>query len=401
MDAKTIASLPGREAAAVAPTWRDRWLALRDRLLASPTFQRRAARWPLTRGIARRRAAQVFDLVAGFAYSQVLVACVRLDLFGKLADGPQSLDVLSARLGLEPAAAERLLAAAVALRLAERRGNDRFGLGVLGAPLVGNASVAAMVEHHALLYADLADPVALLRGTSTSSRLAGYWPYAGAADPNAVTPEQAASYSALMSASQPLVAGEILDAVDFARHRCLLDVGGGDGSFLVAAAARAPSLRLMLFDLPAVAERAARRLREAGLQDRSTAVGGNFVADPLPPGADIATLIRVLHDHDDARVATMLRSVHRALADGGTLVVAEPMAETPGAESMGDAYFGFYLLAMGRGRPRSPARLIEMLRDAGFINVHRVATAQPLQTQLLVARKPIRENPVHSGVKPD
>jgi demethylspheroidene O-methyltransferase len=388
MDAETPVSLTRRDAPPAPSRWRDRWLALRDRWLASPAFQRRAARWPIARGIARRRAAQVFDLVAGFAYSQVLAACVRLRLFDKLADGPQALDVLAARLGLEPAAAERLLVAAVALRLVERRSAGRFGLGVLGAPLVGNAGVAAMVEHHALLYADLADPVALLRGVAPASRLAGYWPYAGAADPSAMTAGQVASYSDLMAASQPLVAGEILEAVDFARHRCLLDVGGGDGSFLVAAAARAPSLRLVLFDLPAVAERAARRLAEAGLAQRSTTVGGNFVADPLPRGADIATLIRVLHDHDDARVATVLRAVHRALDAGGTLVVAEPMAETPGAESMGDAYFGFYLLAMGRGRPRSAACLVAMLRDAGFEDVRRVATAQPLQAQLLVARKP-------------
>ncbi len=37
-----------------------------------------------------------------------------------------------------------------------------------------------------------------------------------------------------MAASQPLVADEILDAYPFARHRCLLDVGGGDGSFLAS-----------------------------------------------------------------------------------------------------------------------------------------------------------------------
>ena len=132
----------------VSPTprgWRDRWLALRDRWLASPTFQRRAARFPLTRGIARRRAMQVFDLVAGFVYSQVLAACVRLDLFAKLAEGPQPLHVLAPRLGLDAAAAERLLSAAIALKLVERRSGDRFGLGVLGAPLVDNAGVAAMV----------------------------------------------------------------------------------------------------------------------------------------------------------------------------------------------------------------------------------------------------------------
>jgi demethylspheroidene O-methyltransferase len=30
------------------------------------------------------------------------------------------------------------------------------------------------------------------------------------------------------------------------------------------------------------------------------------------------------------------------------------MSETPGAEPVGDAYFGLYLLAMGSGRTRPP-----------------------------------------------
>ena len=36
--------------------------------------------------------------------------------------------------------------------------------------------------------------------------------------------------------SQPLVADEVLDAYDLHGHRCLLDVGGGQGRFLLAAA---------------------------------------------------------------------------------------------------------------------------------------------------------------------
>jgi hypothetical protein len=55
-----------------------------------------------------------------------------------------------------------------------------------------------------------------------------------------------------------------------------------------------------------------------------------------------------------------------ALAPGGTLLLAEPMAGTPGAEAMADAYFGFYLLAMGRGRARRVESLFDLLRQAGF-----------------------------------
>jgi demethylspheroidene O-methyltransferase len=59
------------------------------------------------------------------------------------------------------------------------------------------------------------------------------------------------------------------------RHRCLLDVGGGEGVFLAAVATRAPALRLMLLDLPAVAERARIRLAAAGLLERASIHGGN------------------------------------------------------------------------------------------------------------------------------
>jgi demethylspheroidene O-methyltransferase len=61
------------------------------------------------------------------------------------------------------------------------------------------------------------------------------------------------------------------------------------------------------------------------------------------------------------------------------------MSRTPGAETVGDAYFGFYLLAMGRGRPRTTKRLNELLNQAGFGTARRIATHLPIQTCLLVA----------------
>ncbi|KNZ32945.1 MAG: methyltransferase [Methylibium sp. NZG] len=366
---------------------RDRWCAWRDRLLADRRFQRWAARFPLTRPIARRRAAGLFDLVAGFVYSQVLLACVRLRLFEVLAEGPQTLAELASRLQLPEDGAHRLLAAAVSLDLVQRRSGGRYGLGPLGAPLVGDTAIAAMVEHHAALYADLRDPVALLRGNSEATALSRYWPYAGD-QPGALTNERAAEYSALMSASQPLVAEQVLAAYPLARHRCLLDVGGGEGTFLKAVAAHTPDLRLMMFDLPPVAERARAQLAEAGLAPRATAFGGSFFDDPLPTGADIVTLVRVLFDHSDARALAILQAARRALPPGGTLLVAEPMAGTPGAEAMGDAYFGFYLLAMGKGRSRSAADLTQLLRSAGFVQARLLPTPMPLQTQVLVAHAP-------------
>lgn len=364
----------------------DRWCAWRDGLVGTRRFRRWAAGFPLTRPIARKRARGLFDLVAGFVYSQVLLACVRLRLFDMLAEAPQTLSSLAPRLGLSEDAAQRLLMAAVSLDLLELRSRGRFGLGPLGAPLVGDAAITSMVEHHAELYVDLADPVALLRGEARTSALAQYWPYAAYDAPGALQADRVTPYSALMSASQTLVSDEVLDAYSFEHHRRLLDVGGGEGTFLSAVAARAPHLKLVLFDLPAVAERARIKFAEQGLTDRATVAGGSFFSDPLPTGCDVISLVRVIFDHDDARALQILKAVRRALPDGGTLLLTEPMSGTRGAEAMGDAYFGFYLLAMGKGRSRSADQLTQLLKAAGFGEVRLLRNPMPLQTQLIVAR---------------
>ncbi len=368
-------------------SWTDRYLAVRDRWLSSPRFQRWAAAFPLTRPTARKRARALFDVCAGFVYSQILYACVRLKLFDLLAAGPLSAVGIAETLQLPRDSTDRLLEAAVSLRLVERRAGGRFGLGALGAAMMGNPAVGAMVEHHSLLYADLHDPVRLLRGEQDVTALAKYWAYAGSDQPAGLPGIQIADYTALMGNSLPLVADEILDAYPLNKHHCLLDVGGGDGSFLIAAAARCKKLQLLLFDLPPVAERAAQRFSALGLDSRALAVGGDFLKDAFPGGADVISLVRVIHDHGDVAAAALLAAVHRALPPKGVLLLAEPMMGTPGAEPVGEAYFGFYLLAMGSGRPRTPQVLQQMLRAAGFASTQLVRTRQPLQSRLIVARK--------------
>ena len=355
------------------------------RLVASPRFQSWASRFPLTRGVARREGEELFDLVAGFVHSQALMALVELRVLHMLLDAPARPAALAGRVDVAPERLTVLLQAGVALGLLKLRRDGRYALARKGAALLGVPGLEAMIRHHDVLYRDLADPVAFLRG-ETEPELAGFWPYVFGAG-GAEDPRIAARYSELMADSQGLVAEETLRTVSLAGIRHLMDVGGGTGAFVAAAARANPKLTMTLFDLPAVVPGARARLQKAGCLDRVTIAAGSFRDDPLPQGADAISLVRVLYDHADQTVADLLSAVHDALPPGGRLIVSEPMSGGDRPHRPGDVYFAFYCMAMRTGRARSAAEIAGLLKAAGFVDVAAPATHRPFVTSVVTARK--------------
>ncbi|MEM6954045.1 MAG: methyltransferase [Myxococcota bacterium] len=347
---------------------------LRNRIYSDPRFQRWASSFPLTRRIARKHANAVFDLTAGFVYSRVLEACFSLNLLERVRDEAMSVADLASELDLPLDGCERLLEAAAGIELVERDRSGRYGLGSFGALVLGHPGLKAMVLHHRLLHRDLQDPVALLR-REHKTELRAFWTYAGSED--ALMREE---YSALMSDSLRMLSADVLRAFPMDRFEHVMDIGGGDGTFLRAVAEHAPHVRCTLFDLPEVAAMARER---SG--DSIDVVAGNLFEDPLPTGADCITLVRVLLDHGDESARAILVAARKAIAPGGTVVVAEPMRNT-GARRMTDTYFGVYLWAMGQGQTRTPQAVAELLRDAGFRAPRAVPSHRSLSCHLVVAR---------------
>ena len=97
----------------------------------------------------------------------------------------------------------------------------------------------------------------------------------------------------------------ILDAYDFSKFQVVADIGGGQGSTLVAVLERYPSLRV-LFDRPSVVGEPA-AFDASGVRARCAVVGGDML-DALPPDADLYMIKRVLMLCGDAEAVRVLEN---------------------------------------------------------------------------------------------
>lgn len=389
MGSTTLNAQPQQAPAPQLPertSWRERIVGWAPRLIMSPKVRRALQLNPLTRRTSRRHTQELFDLCAGFVYSQALFAFVETGLLDRLKTGPKSVNDLSQTSGLDQAATERLLRATHALSLTRKTDGGAIALAMKGAALVDNPGVIAMIRHHQDLYVDLTDPVDLLKDPDKVTKVGAFWSYLAPDAKDTQTETGVLPYSALMAQSQIMIADAVTASFPFTKYARILDVGGGTGTFLRHVAGVAPDSQLTLFDLPAVAAAAGTELDAAGFGGRIQPIGGSFTEDALPPDQDLVTLVRVAYDHPDRRLKVLLKACFEALKPGGTLLIAEPIADD--GERAADAYFGFYLLAMRSGQTRSFPHHQALLEGAGFRDVRRQDTALSDLAKLITARKP-------------
>jgi hypothetical protein len=150
---------------------------------------------------------------------------------------------------------------------------------------------------------------------------------------------------------------ERLDSVDWRGDETVVDVGGGNGSLLVALLDRHPEMRGIVFDLPdAVRD-------ETALGDRCTFVAGSFF-ETVPAG-DAFVLSTILHNWDDASALRILRTVRAAASDTARLILLESVIE-PGNEPEGAKWLDLLMLALFAGRERTEEQWRTLLVDAAF-----------------------------------
>lgn len=133
--------------------------------------------------------------------------------------------------------------------------------------------------------------------------------------------ELAADFDELMGPAGHGTPSAEIDLVDgWHSVRTVVDVGGGTGAFLAEILRARPGVCGTLVDLPGTVARAGPTFEAAGVAERVTTVGQSFF-DPLPPGADLYLLRKVLNDWPERETVSILRRCAEAAHPAGRIVV--------------------------------------------------------------------------------
>lgn len=237
--------------------------------------------------------------------------------------GKHTVEELAEAVDANPEALGRLLRYLAVRGVLNRDENDRYTLTAQGQPLrddhpagirhwfdidgAGRGELSFVELLHSVRTGEAAFPVRYG---------AKFW------DDLEADPARAAAFNKALGDDVVERSPAIVAGYDWASVGHLVDVGGGDGSLLIALLQANPALRGTVVDLSEAAQKAKEAFAAAGLGHRADAVAGSFF-DPLPSGAGGYSLSLILHDWNDEEATAILRRCAEAAGDTGSVFVLE------------------------------------------------------------------------------
>ena len=321
-------------------------------------------------------AAQMLSLLNACLTTQALHVAARLGIADELSAGPRTAADISAVVGAQPDAVDRLMRLLASIGVLSVGQDRTFQLTALGETLRRDA--ANSVRDWAL-YIGASAPWAawghLYEAVKTGEPgfvLAHGMPTYEFLESH---PELSAPFNRWMSKQSAQHNAAIVDAYDFGRFAVVADIGGGEGSSVAAALQRHPSVRGILFDKPSVvADPMA--LGVAGLRDRCAVIGGDML-ESVPAGADLYMIKRVLMIWGDDDAIQVLKNCAARLPPTGRVLVVEMVMPPLGERGPATTFDILMLLANKGGRIRTEAEFRELFARAGLKLDRLIPTGSP------------------------
>jgi ubiquinone/menaquinone biosynthesis C-methylase UbiE len=326
---------------------------------------------------------RILDMAAGYEPALILEAAVRLGVFDALDDQPSTLEEAVARVGASPRGMRALLNALVGLGLLDRYG-ERYALTDESAAYLVTKSptyqgyMCKHVSGHLLpRWLRLTEVVRTGRPQGVVNEQAD----GGAYFREFVEDIFPMSYDAARA-----LATELIDPADEQPVR-VLDLAAGSGVWGIALAQASARVRVTAVDWPAVLPVTRRVAQRHGVIDRFTFIEGDLVMADFGRDHTIATLGHILHSEGEERSRRLIRKTFDALAPGGTIAIAEFIANEDRTGPEGAMIFAVTMLVnTDAGDTFTFQEMSAWLTEAGFVNVRLFDAPGP--APLILANKP-------------
>lgn len=304
-------------------------------------------------------------MTSGYWISQSIYAAAKLGIADLLKNGAKNCEELATSTGTKARSLYRVMRALAQVGVFAEKQEGSFSLTPLSACLQSDipGSVRALAilfgEEQYKAWGDILHSVRT--GESSFEHLFGMPVF----EYYAKNPEAEKTFNAAMTSGSDAEKAAVTQTYDFSNIRKLVDIGGGQGSFISSILKANPTLQGVLFDLPSVVEGAPNVISAEGVAERCEIVGGSFY-ESVPSGADAYILKHVLHDWDDETSLTILKNCHSAIDENGKLLVVEQIVP-PGNEPALAKFMDVNMMMLHPGGcERTEAEYKALFEAAGF-----------------------------------
>jgi hypothetical protein len=316
-----------------------------------------------------KKATAWHDFSWDYRSARVLQIANKIDIFTTLSDKEMSPEQIAQKCHTKPDMTEKLLIACTAMGLLEKRG-----------PQYKNTKLAQtyLVRGQKLYQGNI-----IAHSTSVwnfwSNLENEIWLESAPKDKEA---DEHRNF--IMGMHNIAVAGRaeaFTDHIDLSGRKNLFDVGGGPGTYSIAACRRFPKLKAVVFDLPETIAIANEVIASEGMQDRVTTQAGSWETDTFGEENDVVLLSNILHG-PASKADIKLKKAYDSMVQGGLLVVQDFLLND---EKSGPLIPALFNVMVGT---YSCCELLSIIKAAGFEHAKVIVSSQEIGFTWITAIKP-------------
>jgi hypothetical protein len=304
-----------------------------------------------------------------------LHAGVKLDLFSILTRDPKTAAQTADELKADVRGVTMLLDALAAMRLLDKRGENYHATDAAALYLNRESDryIGHMVMHHHHLVASWSQlDEAVKSGKPVRS---------GAGDHDDRRRE-AFLLGMYNLASQQ--APQIVQRVNLAGRRRLLDLGGGPGTYAIHFCHHNPQLEAVVFDRPTTRPFAEKIIDRHGLSERIRFMAGDFTQDALTGRYDVVWLSHILHAEGPDGCRQLVAKAAAVMERGAMMIIHDFILADTMDEPLFPALFALnMLLGTDSGQSYAQSQIRQMMEQAGLSQIERLDYQGPTDSSIM------------------